>query len=109
MTQLTFGNMDMPVHRARASDPDTSKAAAAHVERTGLAARQAQAVLDAVKRWPGLTSRELWVKHKAAGGLLDRHDFARRLPELANHGLVRNGTARQCQSSGMKAMTWEAC
>jgi len=107
MTQLVFSNMDMP--RARRTDPATSKAAAEHVDRTGLARRQCEIVFEAVKRWPGRTAQELAANHRHAGGKMDRYDFGRRLPELRNHGLLRNGPARTCKVSGREAETWESC
>lgn len=102
--------MDMP--RARRSDPETSHLAAARVD--DLARQQAAAVLVAVKMWPDKTSLELagnieWAAGRGrwTGPVLDRHDIARRLPELERAGLVRRGAARKCQRSGNKALTWE--
>ena len=69
--------------RARRTDADSSHAAADQLERSGRAAAQLQAVLDAVRRHGGSTSKEL---AELAG--LDRHLVGRRLPELAAQGLV---------------------
>lgn len=69
--------------RARRSDADGSHAAADALERSGRAAAQLQAVLDATRLHPGSTSRQL-----AAISGLDRHLVGRRLPELAYRGLV---------------------
>ena len=69
--------------RARRNDADGSHIAADRLERSGRAAAQLAAVLDAVRAWPGRTSREI-----AAHTGLDRHMIARRLPELWAHGKV---------------------
>lgn len=95
-------------YRSRRSDPTTSHAAAAHVERTGQAAAQCVVVLDAVRRWPGRTACELAENIKAICRLkVDRYIVGRRLPELRELGAIRNGPARQCKATGRSALTWE--
>ena len=69
--------------RARRSDGDGSHIAADQLERSGRAAQQLSACLEAVRRHPGCTSREL-----AALVGLDRHLVGRRCPELAKRGSV---------------------
>lgn len=69
--------------RARRNDADGSQLAADALERSGRAAAQLQAVLGAVHRHPGSTSRAI-----AALSGLDRYLVGRRLPELAHRGLV---------------------
>ena len=101
--------------RHRTTDPETSKAAAEEITRSGTAARQAEQVLalvrsSATKR----TSRELAL----IAGLdaetrhLDYHAIARRLPELEKAGKVRKAEARKCtvgvrHGNHRKSVTWE--
>lgn len=85
--------------RARRTDPSTSHEAAAAMLASGAIGRQAQDVLDAVRRWPGLTSLELGARME-----IDRWAVARRLPELEGAGHVRRGEARQV--NGRRHMTW---
>ncbi len=77
------GLFDRPP-RAATRDPLSSHRAADELERSGRGARQAALVLELVRATPGLTSAELAARHGA-----DRHMIARRLPELAQRGLVR--------------------
>jgi hypothetical protein len=74
--------------RARRSDPITSHEAAAQMAASGAIGRQAQEVLGAVMRWPGLTSLELGARLE-----IDRWAVARRLPEL-EPAHVRRGEPR---------------
>lgn len=84
MNQLAFDDIaTRRLPRARRNDGDGSHAAADALERSGRAAQQLAAVLDAVRKHTGSTSREL-----AALTGLDRHLVGRRLPELAARGLV---------------------
>lgn len=69
--------------RARRNDPDSSHLAADRMEKSGAMGEQMQAVLDAVKRYDGSTSKEL-----AELSGLDRHAVARRLPELETKKLI---------------------
>lgn len=86
---------------AHAGDPVTSVLAADAHERCGAREGNLRAVREGVARWPGRTSREL-------AGLLgmDRHEAARRLPDLEKAGLVRKGEARRCRDGGTMAVTW---
>jgi len=70
--------------RSRSADPESSKRAAADVERTGVMRGQRVLAQQLVESYPGSTSKEL-----AAAGILDRYQLARRLPELVKLGLVR--------------------
>jgi hypothetical protein len=77
---------DLP--RARTTDPETSHEAGDAIRASGELGRQQTAVLEAVRRWPGLTSLELGARMK-----LDRWAIARRLPELETARKVwRDGT-----------------
>ena len=102
MTQLSFANL------TRTTDPAGSHDAAQHVARSGLANAQQSECLAAVVRWPGRTASELCGNAQAKwGSKLTRYDYGRRLPELRERGLIRNGPARKCKATGMKAMVWE--
>lgn len=79
-----FGGAVPRFPRARCEDARSSHDAAAEVERTGIAARQAEQVLAAVRRWPGSTGREL---ARVSG--LNYHALMRRGSELVKQGLVR--------------------
>ena len=99
--------------RARTLDPDTSKLAAQRVTDNGRAMNNRQLCFDAIVREPGLTSGEV-----AAITGLDRHEAARRLPELRearpphNRPLLRNLPStiphwkRTCRITGTPSMTW---
>lgn len=86
---------------ARATDPLTSFQAAGHVERTGIAHGQRAKCLEIVNKHPGTTSGEI-----ANLAEIDRHAAARRLPELRQAGLVRNGEQRMCRVSDTRQITW---
>jgi DNA-binding transcriptional ArsR family regulator len=86
----------------RNEDPETSRAAAIDAEKSGHAPTWRARLLLAVRERPGLTAGEYadWLE-------VERAVVSRRLPELREAGLVVNGHARQCNSNGRKAMTWE--
>ena len=86
---------------ARRRDPATSHAAAEEVTGSGRRAEQTAACLDAVRRWPALTSHELAV-HMGCS----RYMPARRLPELRAIGAVRNGPIRECSITRRASLTW---
>jgi hypothetical protein len=90
--------------RARNSDPSSSHDSAAHVAKKGIARRQCEAVLAALKLRPGRTSNEL-----ADEAGLDRYVVARRLPELRGRGLVEHIIRkRRDQITNQWATTWRA-
>jgi hypothetical protein len=91
---------------ARRFDPSTSHEAAEHITKNGSRARQQNAVLDLVKRFPGHTSAELAAKSDLEDGGLDRATVARRLPELRKAHLVKNGWDRACTVTHHKGMSW---
>ena len=68
---------------ARATDHDSSHAAADKLEASGKAQAQRNLVLSLVQRWPGMSSGQL---ARLAG--VDRHMVARRCPELRTEGRV---------------------
>ena len=87
----------------RKGGPETSREAAIGVERQGIAPTHRAMLLRSVAVNPGRTSAELAVLCS-----LDRHEAARRLPELRALGMVRNGEARACSIQGTRQMTWWA-
>jgi len=87
--------------RARNSDPFTSHEAAREAEASGRASAHRQLCLDEVLKHPGKTAAEIAV---AVG--LERHAPSRRLPELRDAGLLKNGPARICKVTGRMSLTW---
>lgn len=86
---------------ARNTDPSTSHLAAAHMVNSGALHHQQGRALEAVKSHPGFTSNEL---SRVTG--ICRFELARRLPEVAEAGLVIRGAPRRCTISGRQACTW---
>lgn len=98
--------------RARNTDADSSHAAAAQVELSGLAHDHRMLTLELVKRHPGSTSAEL---SQLSAGMLNRHQTARRLPELVENGQVMNPkdptlsrgiTHKVCDVTGRACLRW---
>ena len=83
--------------RARTTDALSSHKAADDAERSGLIGRQCAAVLELVRRTPGMTSSELAARHR-----MDRYVIARRLPDLERRGLVRR------IEYGARQVRWES-
>ena len=90
---------DRPAYRK--TDPVTSRIASDRVTRSGTRQTQANAVLDAVRRFPGSTAVEL---SKAAG--IERYAVSRRLPELERNGFIVRGPARMCAIRHAMMVTW---
>ena len=93
---------------ARRSDPPTSAAAAAEQDASGRTASHADTVFAVVKRWPGLTYREIWQR---LGGSLEPAEVNRRLDGLRAEHRVFTGHedrrhVRKCSVSGRLAQTW---
>lgn len=100
----TGGRDAMPLFAAaRRTDPETSHLAAVAVEISGTARLQRRRCLDGVREHPGVTAAEL-----AAFLAMERHAPSRRLPELRQAGLVRNGNPRICSVVHRPSMTWWA-
>ena len=89
------------LNASRRTDPASSHAAEAEINADGTRATQAEQVLAALKVHINTTSREL-----AEAALLDRYVVARRLPELAQLGLVLCQGIRICQISKRAATCW---
>ena len=93
-----------PAANYRKGGPATSRQAAIGTETAGRAPTHRALLLRAVQVNPGRTSAELAVLCS-----LDRHEAARRLPELRDtFRAVRNGEPRECSVRHTKQMTWWA-
>jgi hypothetical protein len=90
---------DPPI--ARTTDPDSSRAAAEAITRSGERQRQTSEVLRLVREHPGRTSLEL-----TRFTDLDRYQVARRLPELEQGLRIRKGEIRACTVGNRPAVTW---
>lgn len=89
---------------ARRGDPSTSRHAARLMVERGDLSRQEAEVLAMVRANPGLTFEEL---AEVEGARLDKYAVARRLPALAERGLVVAGEERKT-CTGRLARTWRA-
>jgi predicted ArsR family transcriptional regulator len=90
-----------PAALARATDPATSREAAANAVASGSVARHHARILAALARLDGLTSEEV-----AAEAGIDRHAAGRRMKELETAGLIRRGESRRSARSGRNGQTW---
>jgi hypothetical protein len=102
---------DMPP-AAATNDPATSHDAAREVTRSGARGEHCRRVLKMVQAHQGLTAVEL---HNDQTGdfdpdaePLDRHEISRRLADLKNVGLVRQGPSRPCRIKHRVMSTWFA-
>ena len=86
--------------RARRRDPETSHLAAERIKASGALGKQQQAVLEAVRKWPGSTAVEI-----ARLGQIDRYAVSRRTAELAGVK-IRKGQSRTCTVNGTPMTTW---
>lgn len=86
--------------RARRSDPATSHLAAERVKASGKLASQQQAVLQAIRTWPGCTAVEI-----AQRARIDRYAVSRRTSELCAVK-IRKGDPRICSVAGTMQVTW---
>jgi hypothetical protein len=93
--------MNVQTPAARRTDPETSHLAAAHIIANGARGHNQRQAAEAVRNFPGRTSREL-----AAECKMDRHELARRLPECKRAGAVFIGAVKTCSISGRQALTW---
>ncbi len=85
---------------SRSTDPESSHLAEDEINSTSLRSYQQRQVLDAVRRKPGATAREL-----AEQFGLDRYVVSRRLPEL-EPAYIQRGNLRGCMVGGRLSMTW---
>lgn len=97
-------NFQPPRARARKTDPETSHEAANRVEASGGAGAHRALILDFLRDLGGA-----WTSAEIARYVdLDRHQVARRLPELREKGLVVNDRQRTCSVNKTKAVEWRA-
>lgn len=96
--QATDGSVQA---RSRLTDPDTSREAAARIERSGVASDQRAQCLAQIERVPGMTAAEVAVALR-----MERHAPSRRLPELRAAGRVINGEPRICTVQNARSLTW---
>lgn len=89
---------------ARNPDPETAHQATEEVESSGRAASQRHRCLLEIWKKPGRTAAEI-----AEAANLERHVPSRRLPELRQAGLVKNGQERACAVTGNPSKTWLPC
>ena len=75
---------------ARTGDPETSHEAAESVRKSASFTAQCISVLDLVRAYPGLSSKDLSVTFEALEMGLSRHAIARRLPDLRELQMVEN-------------------
>jgi hypothetical protein len=87
---------------ARHTDPISSHIAGYEVEASGKAHNQRLISYQAVKRYPGLTSKEL-----AMVSGIDRYILARRLPELQGVKQGNDRFKRICRVSKRLSVIWE--
>ena len=87
--------------KARRTDPSTSHDAARKVERSGKARDNQTKCFEALLKQDGMTSAEVAVMAD-----LERHEAARRLPELRDANQVKNGDKRRCSITNNMALTW---
>lgn len=103
--QLDFfpkvGNRRIETPAARATDPQSSHAAADLVTSTGTRQNHIAIVIEAVRAHPGRTSAELT---RYTG--LERHEVARRTSDAETAGAIHKGAIRRCDVSGRSAVTW---
>ena len=90
---------------SRTSDPETSREAETLHTLSGRRADHGAIFLDLVRRHPGRTAVEL-ARLSPLPAETQRHEASRRLPELRDRGLVRNGKVVVCSQSCTRQMTW---
>ena len=91
-----------PPEMYRNTDPKESRMAAEEITKSGGADLLREAVLSAVKRNPGCTSREFG----ASSEEVNHDNFHKRLPELERAGKVHRGEGRRCRITNRQATTW---
>lgn len=82
-------------------DPESSHAAEREVTESGSRADQQRQAAEAVRQYPGVTSREL-----ARRSGVDRYVLGRRLPECETAGTVVRGSQVRDPDSGRLGVSW---
>lgn len=99
-----FGGTHPVTHRA---DPETSREAASSHIASGNRERNANIVLELVKRFPGSTAVELWEQAGDAQQVLkEMQEVRRRLVDLESAGVACKGDARPCKVKSTKMVVW---
>ena len=88
-----------PLHRR--DDPETSIGAIERFHESGKRKTQCDLLLEAIRRREGMTAAEI-----GAEVGLTQVQANRRLPDLMNDGLVRQGETRPCLIIGNPCVTW---
>lgn len=92
--------MQLLLTLARNSDPISSHDA---IPSRDKLERQQKLILDAVKRYPGSTAKEI------DGRLFGQVESHKRLASLADRGYIVTGERRKCRVTGMSVLTyWSA-
>ncbi|HZZ80968.1 MAG TPA: hypothetical protein VFE62_20875 [Gemmataceae bacterium] len=100
----------------RATDPETSRKAAAKHQASGKLSRNCTIVLAALQKHPRSTYAELFavLSSSERETIPDNKEVLRRLNDLRSRGLARNPTVageiekRACRVNGSTMQTWEA-
>jgi len=93
--------VDVRTPAARLTDPVTSHEAAEAITNSGRRQKQQQAVLQAIRSYPGCTGHEL-----ARFSGLNYYVIMRRVSEIELAGRITRGEARMCGVTGRKATMW---
>jgi hypothetical protein len=98
------------VPASHASDPETSKVAERSHTASGKRHRNADLVLELVRRHPGRTANEIfWLATEYEQlRLVDFYEVRRRLNDLHKIGLVKVVEQRVCTIKGSLMQSWEA-
>jgi len=86
---------------SRAGNPATSYEAETSIDRDGSRRSQCQNILDSVLETEGRVAGE--IAHTTGYGM---HITSRRLADLKNLGLIRQGLPRTWEGSGRRQVTW---
>ncbi|MHA2219167.1 MAG: MarR family transcriptional regulator [Candidatus Hodarchaeales archaeon] len=86
---------------SRRDDPVSSHLAENEINRSGKRKTQLMTVYKCIQLFPGCTSKEL-----TQFCIYDRYQIARRLADLKNIGVVRQGPIRKCRIGGRPSVTW---
>ncbi len=90
---------------ASPADPVTSIDAGEQHAKSGRLSSNCKVALQLVTLYPGKTAVELF-NCQGDLGSMQRHEMSRRLADLKNAGLVKQGDPRVCEFAGTKQVTW---
>lgn len=86
---------------SRKSNPDTSREAESWINQNGSRQTHIQAVLDIVRGTPGLTTGEI-----GEMSTFGQMETRKRLSDLKNADMIRQGKSRVWMPSGRNQSTW---